>query len=192
MLAAVINDGSVQTITTPASGWTLLETMPVSGMDFSAWLYGRVKQTGDGNPTWIFSGGAWHIVIAAYSGVSTIDDTSQSTVTVADVDIATADVSPVSADDMLVVVGLSDAAAPARTWTETGTMTERFEGIGQTLHCLVADEQLSGGAGSPVSRVLTISGTTQQLGAFAVALAPAAAPAGPSYNIWPVAGRKWR
>ena len=57
MLAVIINDGSANTITTPASGWNLLQTMPVSGMDYSAWLYERVKQSGDGSPTWVLSAG---------------------------------------------------------------------------------------------------------------------------------------
>ena len=78
-------------------------------------------------------------------GVSAIDDSDVSTVTVAANDITTAAVTPVSDDDMLIVVGSADAGAPARTWTETGSMTERFEGIGQTLHCLIAEEAITGG-----------------------------------------------
>lgn len=192
MFAVLINDGSANTITTPAAGWNLLQTMPPAGMDFSAWLYERVKQAGDGNPTWVFSGGAWAITIPAYSAVSAIDDSDVSTVTIAAASIVTPAVTPIANDDTHVVFGMADAAAPARTWTEDVAMNERFEGIGQTLHHLVADELLSGGAGVPVSRTLTLSGTVQQLGAFGVLLAPAATgPAldsvGPAY---PQPGRK--
>ena len=172
LFAILINDGSGNTISTPASGWNLLETMPVTGMDFSAWLYERVMQGGDGNPTWTFSAGNWNIVLVAYSGQAAIDDTNVSTVTIAANAITTGSVTPVGSTDMLIVAGMSDNAAPARTWTETGSMTERYENIGQTLNAVIADETLSGT--SPVTRDLTISGTAQQLGAFSIVLAEGA------------------
>jgi hypothetical protein len=177
MIAFLCSVGSGTTISSAPSGWTLQEPDP-NPADFSLWCYSRLWQSGDPNPTWNFSTvGAWTVDVASYSGVDTttpvnVDIGEQ---VAAANSIAVGAITPTADNCMLLAFGAVDASGAARTWTESGAMTERLEQTDNALHRVVAEELLSGGSGVGQTRTLTVTGSTQDIGGFLLAVAPAAA-----------------
>lgn len=175
MLAFVVHNSSSATISVAASGWDLLIDDP-NPADYSLWCYKRIFASGDSNPTWTFSvAGNWTIDIVSYSGNDTTTpiDASGGNQSAAVNTKTTASLTPSVTGCMLVAHGSVDASGSARTWTETGAMTERVETADNQLHRLLAEELLST-SGSGVTRDLTVSGTAQDLATFAVLIRPAA------------------
>lgn len=174
-IAFVLHASSSATITTPASGWTELTT--ISPTDFSAHAYYRLWQSGDTTtPTWTWSSGGWVVEIVRYGGVDTttpvnIDLATKTTGTANTITLGS--ITPTVNDCMIVGFANADASGSGRTYTQSGAMTERLDEVTSTHWHAVADEQLSGGSGTPVSRDFTIAGTAQDLAGWLIALAPA-------------------
>ena len=179
MIAFLAHSSSTATILVDATGWDLLIADP-GPADMSCWCYKRVFVIADVNPTWVFSAaGNWTVDIIAYSGndtsapINASDGTQASAVNT----LATPSLVPSVTGCMLVAYGSVDASGGARTWTESGAMTERVEATDNALHRLVAEELIAT-SGSGISRDLTVSGSAQDVAALAVLITPAAAAAG--------------
>lgn len=175
MLAFLISVGSATTISAAPSGWDLQVADP-NPADFSAWCYKRVFVAGDANPTWTFSAAAgWVIDIVSYSGNDTsapINGSGGNQVAALNT-ITTPSLTPSVTNCMLVVHGSVDATGGARTWTESGAMTERVDQLDNALHRVVAEELIPG-SGSGITRDLTVTGSAQDMASFAVLITPAA------------------
>ncbi|HEU5104200.1 MAG TPA: hypothetical protein VFU22_34520, partial [Roseiflexaceae bacterium] len=173
MLAFLVHSSSSATISSAASGWDLLIANP-GPADYAAWCYKRVYQAGDSNPTWTFStAGNWVVDIVAYSGAdaTTPIDGSGGNQSAAVNTKTTASLTPSVTGCMLVAHGSVDASGSARTWTESGAMTERVEAADNQIHRVIAEELLST-SGSGVTRDLTVSGSAQDLATLAVLIKP--------------------
>src|SRR3972149_5365762 len=175
MLAFVGHSASSATITGEPAGWSLQEADP-NPADFSLWCYARVYQNGDAAPVFTFSAaGSWTVDIAAISGVAATPVNADIGEQIAAANaIALGDITPTVNDCLLVGFAMADASGGARTWTQSGSMTERLDQMNNDLHRALADELLSGGGGVPVGRTFTVSGNAQDLGGFLLAIAPLA------------------
>lgn len=175
MIAFLNHSSSSATISSgPADTWDLVEADP-NPADFACLCYKRVKQSGDSAPVWTWSAsGNWTVDIIAFSGqdASTpLDDTSS--VQQAGVNtVTTTSVTPAVADCVLVWWASTDATGGARTWTQSGTPTERLDQMDNAHHRCMATEVIAG-AGSGITRTATVSGSAQDIGAFAVLVRPA-------------------
>lgn len=177
LLAFLTHSSSSATISAAPSGWASLIADPNPG-DFSMVCYWRLRTAGDSSaPTWTWSAaGNWTVDLIAYSGQHASTPFNQSggnTVAGANT-ITTPSLTPSVDNCMMVAFGSVDATGAARTWTESGSMTERVDQMDNAQHRVVAEELIATG-GSATTRDLTITGTTQDIGSFAVFIAPATA-----------------
>jgi hypothetical protein len=176
MIAFLGHSSSSATMTTPASGWDLVEADP-NPADFSCLCYKRVKQSGDSAPTWTWSAaGSWTVDIIAYydqDATTPLDDTSSNQGAAINT-ITSTSVTPTVANCILVWFAMTDATGGARTWTQSGTPTERVDRMDNALHRCIAEELIAS-SGSGVTRDATVSGTAQDLGSFAVLVRPTTA-----------------
>jgi len=181
MIAFLNHSASSATMSTAADGWDLVEADP-NPADFSCLCYKRVKQSGDSAPTWTWSAsGNWTVDIIAYYNQDTstpLDDTSgvqQAAVNT----VTTASVTPSVTNCMLVWWASTDATGSARTWTQGGSPTERLDQMNNAHHRCIAEELITT-SGSGITRTATVSGTAQDIGAFAVLVRPSSG--GPAYT----------
>lgn len=159
-------------VLTPPSGWTEIQSDP-GAADFAGRLFYRVMQAADTSWTWTWTTGIQQQTTYAVGGNATTSpvDVSSATQGAAINTLATASVTPTVANTLFVGVWGCDAAT--RTWTQDASLTERIDGNGgTTLDVCVATEELSGT--SALTRSATVSGTAQDLSAFAVVVKPAA------------------
>ncbi len=177
MIAFLPHASSSATITGTPSGWAVQEPDP-NPVDFSCICYTRRKQAGDANPTWTWSAaGNWSVDISSWSGVDSanpvnVDVGAISAIANGDISLA---LTPSINDTMLVGWACIDAVGSARTWSQTGAMTEVLDRLDNAMHRCLAYEQLVGGSGVLQTRVFTddTAGSTQDVGGFMLALTPA-------------------
>src|SRR3972149_2727793 len=176
MLAFVGHSASSATITGEPAGWSLQEA-DTNPADFSLWCYARVYQNGDAAPVFSVSAtGSWTVDIAAISGVAATPVNADIGEQIAAANaIALGDITPTVNDCLLGGFAMADASGGARTWTQSGSMTERLDQMNNDLHRALADELLSGGGGVPVGGTFPVSGNAQDLGGFLLAITPAGA-----------------
>lgn len=173
-VAFLTSTSSSFTVSSVPTGWTLLQANDTVA-DFTAWSYWKTYQAGDPAPTWTLSGsGNWAIDIVAYSGCDPSSPINGSNLTVAAASnaVSSGSVIPSSPNCMVVVHGAVDATSGTRTWTESGSMTERLDQVDNQLYRVLADELLSGGSGVSVSRTLTVTDTAQDMSGLIVVLTP--------------------
>lgn len=171
LICAALNTGS-GSILTPPSGWTEIQADP-NPADFGIRVFYRVMQSGDTSWTWTWDAGTQQQTTVAIRGADTTTpvDVSSATQSTAVNTLATASVDPVGTDGLFVGIWSSDAAN--RTWTQDASLTERVDGDGGTpLNVCVATEVLTSGAA--LTRSATVSGTAQDIAAYAVVLKLAA------------------
>lgn len=175
-VAFLINSAVSANITVPAVGWDALASSPQTPADYRTWCYTRRFATGDTAPLWVFSTStAWTMDIISYSGVDATTPVNASTGEIS-TPVNAIDLGPITptvADCMLVGTASVEASGAVRTWTQSGAMTERNDEADGQLQRAVADELLSGGSGVGQTRTFTVSGSTQDMGGFLLALAPA-------------------
>lgn len=175
MIAFLNHTSSSATMSgTPANTWDLVEADP-NPADFSCLCYKRVKAAGDSaTPTWTWSAaGAWTVDIIAYSGqdvTTPLDDTSSKQEAAVNT-VTTTSVIPAVMDCVAVWFASTDATGGARTWTQSGTPTERLDQMDNAHHRCIAEEVMTTSGGG-ITRTATVSGSAQDIGAFMVLIRP--------------------
>ncbi len=176
MVAFLTHSLSAAVISATPSGWTSLIADP-NPADFSCVCYRKIKASGDSStPTWTWDqAGNWTVDLIAYSGedqTTPINASGGNQIAAANT-ITTPSLTPSVDNTMMAAFGAVDATGGARTWTESGAMTERVEALSNQIHRVVAEELIPTG-GSATTRNLTVSGSAQDIGSFAVFIAPGA------------------
>lgn len=173
MLAFIAHTVAAATISTAPTGWTLIGPDP-DPADLSCWCYAKTAVASEPAPTWEFStSGTWTVDIVTYAGVTEpTTAVAEQVGTAASNVISLGPATPTATGSIAVAYAVLDATALSRTWTESGSMTERVEDGTIVLQRVVADETLV--SADPATRDLTASGSANDIGGFLVLLAPSA------------------
>jgi hypothetical protein len=172
----VIATTSSSSTTYPSNptGWTRIASR--AGADFNSAAWYRVALAGDAGTTVAFASSSatdyWTAGLVAYSNTNAqapLDVFATAAPAGLVQSVTPGPIVPSQSAGMIVSFAVADVSS-ARTWTEDGG-TEIFD-VRPTNLSIVANEQLQT-APTSVSRTLTISGATQELAGYIIALKPA-------------------